>query len=156
MNKKYEYKTELVKGRNNAVYAAFPYDCFAEFGSRKAIPVKVSFDDNTYRMSLLPGGNKKHWLHIRKEIRQKIGKQDGDMVFITLEKDNEPRLIEIPEYLKWLFDDEPEMGVAFHKLPAFYQKFWINTIEETNNGETKVERINKLFNFLKSGGKTGV
>ncbi len=82
MLKKYEYETELIKGPHNHIYAGFPFDCSAEFGSRKTIRVKVSFGMD-------------------------------------------------------------------------YQKFWIQEIEGTKNEETKIERINKLFNFLRSGSKTG-
>lgn len=156
MGKKYEYKTELIKGSQNFVYVEFPFDCFTEFGSRKAIRVKVSFGDEEYKMSLLPGGKGNHWLNVRKEIRQKIGKQEGDSISITVEKDDSARVVDIPDYLQWLFDEEPEMGKAFQKLSLFYKKFWIQGIEETKNEETKVERINKLFDFLRSGGKMGI
>lgn len=147
--KKFEYEAILIKGPLNSVFAEFPFKVKEEFGTGKAVRVKVTFDANFYEMSLLPRGDGNHWLHVRKEIRQVIGKEEGDTVFITLEKDDSPRTIKIPDYLQWLFEDEPEMGKAFHKLSLFYKKFWISSIEEPKNEETKVERINKLFDFLK-------
>ena len=149
MAKRFEYKTILIKGPQNGVFADFPFNVHKEFGSRKSVRVKVSFDGEFYQMSLMPCGNGKHWLHLRKEIRQLIGKEEGDTVSVTVEKDDSPGTIEIPEYLQWLLDDEPEMNRAFQKLSLFYKKFWIGTIEETKNEDTKVERINRFFEYLR-------
>ena len=102
-----------------------------------------------YPMSLLPRGGGKHWMHVRKEIRNLIGKEEGDTVSMVVEKDDSERKINVPDYLQWLFDNEPEMNRAFQKLSPFYKKFWIGTIEETKKEETKVERINRLFEFLR-------
>ncbi len=150
MTKKFEYRTVLIKGVQNGIYAEFPFDAFTTFGTRRAVPVKVSFDGEVYQLSLLPRGEGKHWIYVRKEIREKIGKNEGDEVQITVEKDEAPKVVKkIPDYVEWLLDNEPEMKKAFESLSNFYKKYWIQFIEETKNEETKVERINKLFEFLR-------
>lgn len=149
MTKKFEYHTILIKGPQNGVFAEFPFDSFNEFGTRKPIPVKVLFDGKQVEMSLLPCGNNKHWLHVRKEIRIAIGKEEGDSVEITVEKNDSPKTIIIPDYLQWLLEDDPTMMRAFGKLPYSAKKFWIGAIEEMKNEDTKVERINRLFEYLK-------
>lgn len=148
MAKKFEYKTILIKGRQNGIYAEFPFNVKQEFGTGKAVHIKATFDGRTYQMSLLPRGGGKHWIHVRKEIRNLIGKEEGDSVSVVIEKDDSERSVDIPDYLQWLFDNEPEMKKTFQKLSPFYKKYWIGTIEETKKEETKVERINRLFEFL--------
>ncbi len=101
-----------------------------------------------FEMSLLPSGNGKHWLHIRKELKTAIGKDEGDTVNISLEKNNSLKSIEIPEYLQWLLENDMEMMNKFLKLPHSAKKFWIGHIEEPKNEDTKVERINRLFDYL--------
>lgn len=147
--KKFEYEAILIKGPLNSVYAEFPFNVKEEFGTGKAMRVNVSLDGNFFKMSLMPRGYGKHWMLIRKEILLAIGKEEGDTVFITLEKNDSPQTIKIPDYLQWLFEDDPEMGKEFQKLSLFYKKFWIGSINEPKNEETKVERINKLFDFLR-------
>lgn len=149
MTKKFEYRTILIKGGQNGIYAEFPFDVFKEFGTRKSVRVKASFEGKHYEMSLLPRGGGAHWLHVRKEIRQLIGKEEGDSVIVTIEKDDSPRTVKIPDYLQWLLDNEPVMKSEFQKLSPFYKKYWIGTIEEVKNEEIKVERINRLFRFLR-------
>lgn len=152
MTKKYEYKTTLINGPQNGIFAEFPYDVYTEFGTRKPVSVKVSFDGYNFEMSLLPRGKGKHWLHVRKQIRLLIGKDEGDTVNIAIEKDDSPRTVVIPDYLQWLLEDEAEMMRTFQKLSVFYKKYWIGTIEETKNEDTKVERIHRFFDFLRKNG----
>lgn len=54
MVKKFEYDTVLIKGPQLGVFTEFPFESAKEFGTRKAIRVKASFDGKMYRMSLLP------------------------------------------------------------------------------------------------------
>lgn len=153
MTRKYKYETILIKGTQNGVYAEFPFDSVKEFGSRRPIRAKVTFDEQEYFMSLLPNGKGGHWLHVKKDIRNKIGKEEGDSVIIRVEKDDSPREVEIPEYLKWLFDDEPAMAKYFNKTPYSSKKFWIEYINEPKNDDIKVERINRLFEYLRQNYK---
>ncbi len=155
MAKKFEYKTVLILGSQNGIFIEFPFDCFAEFGSRKSVRVKLTIEGEVYDRSLMPCGNGSHWIQLRKDMCMEIGKGEGDTVFVSLEKNDSPRTVVIPDYLQWLLDDEPYIKIAFQKLSFFNKNFWIQGIEETKNEETKIERINKLFDFLRSGGKSG-
>lgn len=155
MTKKFEYKTVLILGTQNGIFIEFPYDCFTEFGTRKAVRVNVSVEGKIHDRTLMPRGNGSHWIQLRKDFCLDIGKWEGDTVSVSVEKNDSPRSVKIPDYLQWLFDDEPEMKVAFQKMSYFNKNFWISGIEETKNEETKIERINKLFDFLRSGGKSG-
>jgi hypothetical protein len=148
MSRKFEYKTILIKGPQNGIFAEFPFDGVKEFGTRKPVPVKVFIDGRMVEMSLLPCGNGKHWLNIKKELRTAIEKDEGDTVTISLEKNNSLKAIEIPEYLQWLLENEVDLMKKFQKLPYSAKKFWIWHIEEPKNEDTKVERINRFFEYL--------
>ncbi len=149
MAKKFEYKTILLKGSQNYIYVDFPFDGVAEFATRKAVRVKVTIDNFPYEMSLLPGGKGKHWLHVKKVIREEIGKEEGDTVLITVEKDESPKKIDVPEYLQWLLENDREMEKKFRKMPYSAKKFWTDHVSEAKSDDTKVERINHLFDFLR-------
>ena len=130
MAKKFEYETILIKGPQNGIFAEFPFESAKEFGTRKAIRVKVVFDGKTYFMSLLPNGNGTHWLHVKKDIRLANGKEEGDSVKISVEKDESPKTLKIPEYLQWLLENDSEMMKAFQKLSFSAKNFWIGFISE--------------------------
>jgi len=148
MAKKFSYKTILAKGPMNGIYAEFPFDSRKEFNTRKHVWCKVILDGNSYPMNLLPNGKGGHWLHIKKEIRDTIGKHEGDTVHIELERDIQSRQIQIPDYLQWLLDNDEQMAKFFNSLPFSGKKFWIAHIEESKNEDTKVDRINRFFEYL--------
>ena len=132
----------------NGIYAEFPFDSRKEFGTKKHVWCKVTFEGQSYSMNLLPNGRGGHWLHLKKDIRDTIGKHEGDNVHIELEQDKRPINIDIPEYLKWLLDNDQQMAKYFEKLPVSGKKFWIAHIEEPKNEDTKVERVNRFFEYL--------
>jgi hypothetical protein len=148
MAKKFEYKTILIRGPQLGVFAEFPFESAIEFGTRKAVPVKATFDGKMYRMNLLPHGNGTHWLHLKQEIREAIGKTEGDSVHIIIEKDLARPEIKVPEYLQWLLEDDPKMMKAFQKLSYSAKKFWVGFIDEPKSEDGKVTRINRFFEFL--------
>ena len=156
MAKKFTYKTILILGPNKGVYAEFPFDSAKEFETRRAVRVRVEFEEKPYFMSLLPNGKGGHWLHVRKEIRKTIGKEEGDTIQVSVEKDNSPKTVEIPEYLQWLLYDDQIMTKYFEQLSFSAKKFWVGYIEEPKNDDSKVERINRLFEYLREhySGKT--
>ncbi len=149
MARKFTYETILINGPNKGVYAEFSFDSEKEFGTRGPVRVKVEFEGKPYSMSLLPNGKGGHWLHVRKEIRAAIIKEEGDTIKVSVEKDNSPKTVEVPEYLKWLLDDDLIMITYFERLPFSAKKFWVEYIQEPKNDDIKVKRINRLFEYLR-------
>lgn len=92
MDKKvYEFQAEIeaVPDKGGA-YIRFPYDIREEFG-RGRVKVQVTFDGEPYCGSIVNMGIKNddgsicYIIGIRKDIRNKIGKQPGDTVSVTVE-----------------------------------------------------------------------
>jgi len=69
----------------DGAYIEIPFDVKATFGKGR-VPVNATFDGFPYQGSLVKMGTPCHILGIRKDIRQQIGKQPGDTVFVTIEE----------------------------------------------------------------------
>lgn len=88
--KQYEYDTKIesAQGKGGA-YVAFPYDVRKEFGAGRA-KVYVEFDGEPYEGSVVnmgvknPDGSICYIIGIRKDIREKIGRQPGDLVHVMV------------------------------------------------------------------------
>jgi hypothetical protein len=91
------------------------------FGSKRP-KVKATFEGVPYRGILTRMGTERHLLIILKEIREQIGKTFGDEVTITVELDEEPRVIEVPAELKKAFKGEKEAKTFFDKLSYTHQR----------------------------------
>lgn len=93
MNDKiYEYQTIIHKVPNvNGAYVEFPYNIKEEFGKGR-VKVHVTFDGESYDGSIVNMGVKNddgtvcYIIGLRKDIREKIGKQPGDRVTITAQE----------------------------------------------------------------------
>ena len=91
MNEKiYEYEYLIYSaGDTGGAYVMFPYDIRKEFG-RGRVKVHATFDGEPYDGSIVNMGVKNedgsicYILGLRKDIREKIGKQPGDQVRVTV------------------------------------------------------------------------
>lgn len=90
MNKLYEFEAEIKKVPDiDGAYIEFPYDIREEFGKGR-VKVHATFDGEPYEGSIVNMGIKNadgsvcYIIGLRKEIRTKIGKQQGDCVKITI------------------------------------------------------------------------
>ncbi|MCI8860620.1 MAG: DUF1905 domain-containing protein [Lachnospiraceae bacterium] len=76
--------------KKGGAYIRFPYDIRTEFDKGR-VKANITFDDEPYCGSIVNMGVKNadgsvcYIIGIRKEIRNKIGKQPGDMVFVTVQ-----------------------------------------------------------------------
>ena len=87
MNPKvYEFEAEIIKVPDiNGAYIEIPFDVKAEFGKGR-VPVLATFDGEPYEGSLVKMKTPCHIIGIRKDIREKIGKQPGDMIKVTIKE----------------------------------------------------------------------
>jgi hypothetical protein len=92
MNKVYEFIAEIKKVPDiDGAYVEFPYDLKKEFGKGR-IKVHAEFDGEPYDGSIVNMGIKNedgsicYIIGIRKDIRQKIGKQAGEKIRVRIKE----------------------------------------------------------------------
>lgn len=86
----YEFQAQIepVPDKGGA-YVRFPYDIRKEFG-RGRVKAEITFDGEPYSGSIVNMGVKNedgsvcYIIGVRKDIREKIGKQPGDTVKVTI------------------------------------------------------------------------
>lgn len=86
MSKVYEFDAEIKKVPDiNGAYVEIPFDVRAEFGKGR-VPVHATFDGVSYEGSLVRMKTPCHIIGIRKDIREQIRKQPGDIIHVTLKE----------------------------------------------------------------------
>lgn len=86
----YEFQSQIepVPDKGGA-YVRFPYDIRKEFGKGR-VKAEITFDGEPYSGSIVNMGVKNtdgsicYIIGVRKDIREKIGKQPGDTVKVTV------------------------------------------------------------------------
>lgn len=84
MNKIYEFDAIIHKEPNhNGAFVEIPFDVKETFGKGRVL-VHATFDTVPYDGQVVKMGTPCHILGVRKDIRETINKQPGDMVHVTL------------------------------------------------------------------------
>ena len=145
MKMKYEFDAEIkrLEGKIQWSVFYFPESAAECFGSKGNIPVKITVDGHPFDHTLL-GSRNGHYLVYNEFIRRAVGKDMGDAVHVTLEKDDQPRVFAVPDYLETILKESGALE-AFMKQPDYLKREQVNKIELAKKEETKNNRIQKLI-----------
>ena len=147
--KTYNFDAKIKKHpQYNSAYIEFPYSVEKEFGIKGQVRVHVKFDDYPYRGSLAKMGRHCHCIGLNKEVRKAIAKEPGDVVRVTLQKDDASRIVEIPADLDVLFKKNKEAGILFNKLSYTHKKEYVEWITSAKKDETRRKRLEKTIEML--------
>jgi uncharacterized protein YdeI (YjbR/CyaY-like superfamily) len=94
-----------------------------------------------------------HILGVRKDIREAIGKQVGDVVNVTLEKDEEERIVDVPNELQKLLSKNSNARKFFDSLSYTNRKEYALWIRSAKKEETKAKRLSEIIPRLLAGKK---
>lgn len=139
--------------RGAGAFVLFPYDLERTFGTKGQVKVQCEFDGVSYRGSIVNMGNGP-CIGILKSIREQIGKQAGDSVHVRLWRDEEPRVVEIPEDLETALQNNPANREFFDKLSYSHKRDYVQWISEAKKAETRSARIEKMIEMLGRGVKS--
>lgn len=134
-------------------WVEIPFNVLDVYGAKGQVKVKATIDGHPYRGSLANMGTGCHVLGILKDIRKTIGKEPGDMVRVTLERDTEERKVEVPEDLAKALAENPEAKAVFDKFAYTPRKQYVNWITEAKKTETRSARVQKAIEKIKEGKK---
>lgn len=155
MPKQYKYTTYLFSHERGGVYAGFPFDGSKEFGKRGPVRVNCSIDSIELKCSLLPMGDGSHAIHVKKELRKMLGKEEGDEVELIIEQNLSPRMVVIPEDIQWLLDEDPELNEIFQKTAISYKEAIITYINQAKQPETRARRIVQMLERVRTRPRRG-
>ncbi|MGL5437265.1 MAG: DUF1905 domain-containing protein [Lachnospiraceae bacterium] len=137
-----EFKSTLLQNGNiDAGYIEIPFDVQKEYGSKR-VKVKALLNGVEYRGSILRMGMPCHILGIPKAIRSKMGVAFGDMIEVRLERDEEERVVTLPDDLKRQLNEKALL--AFQNLSYSRQRKYVLSIEDAKQEATRAKRIAKI------------
>jgi hypothetical protein len=148
-----KFKVKL-DGREIGAVAAItpPVDVPKIFGTRGRVPVCGTINGYPFRSSLMPMGGC-HMMPVNKTLREGAGVNAGDMVEVTMQRDEAPRTVEAPAMLKKVLGKNQAAKANWEKLPYTHKKEIATWIESAKQEETKVRRLAKAVRVLESGTK---
>jgi hypothetical protein len=125
----------------DAAFVSFPFDVLELFGTRGMVKVKATFDGHPYRGILSNMGGPHHVILVRKDVREAIGKRVGEIIEVTIRKDTEERVVEIPDDLEKLFVRNKNAYAFFQSLSYTNRKEYVQWITSARRSETRKNRL---------------
>ena len=138
----------IVVNEGGGAWVEVPEEVVAGLGGGGRIPVQATFDGVPYRGSIASMGGCKA-LGILKQIRTELGKEDGDPVLVTVERDDAERKIAVPDDLAAALDAAGARA-AFDRLSFSHRREHVNAIEEAKKPETRARRIAKTVEQVRT------
>ena len=126
-----------------------PFDAKERFGKARAT-VRGSVNGAEFRTTVAVYGGV-HLIGFNKDVRERAGIAIGDEVEVRLERDDEPRTVDIPPALAAALEEDGEAKAVFDGLSYTHRREYAEWIEEAKREETRVRRVAKAVEMLRDG-----
>jgi hypothetical protein len=143
-----KFKAELFLAGKTATGIRVPDKIVEGLGAGKRPPVKVTFNGYTYRTTIAPMCGE-YFIPVAAAIREASGAAAGDMLSITLELDEEPRTVEVPEVLAKELAKDKRAAAAYEKLSYSNKKEMARSITDAKAEDTRARRLAKAMESLR-------
>ena len=133
----------------NAAFVPVPFSVEEVFGKKGQVKIKALFDDKVeYRGSLAKMNSDCHILGLTQEVRNNLGKSFSDTVSVKLWEDKEKRIVEIPEDVQIVFNENLKAKELFEAMSYTHKKEYIRWIVEAKKPETRENRKVKMIEMI--------
>ena len=132
--------TTTIKMDGNNTGIEVPPEVIAALGSSKKPPVVITVAGYTYRntVAVMDG---RYMVSLSKANREAAGVMGGQTVEVTIELDETPRTIEMPEDLMAALAAKAGAKAMFDALSFSKRKEFVRQVEEAKTLETRARRI---------------
>lgn len=144
-----EFEATIVRLPGKIVWPVFYIPgSFAEaVGTKNRINVLAVVDGAEYRGTLLPSSNG-HYLVYSHAMRKHCVKEIGESLHVSLEVDDQPRELELPEDVAVALSGSEAAMVKFTSLPYYIRRDEINKINDAKTQPTREKRIRALLGMM--------
>lgn len=147
------FRVLLEKHENSeATGFTIPFDVPQTYGTRARVPVRGTINGFPYRGTIFPMGGKYIFV-VNRELRANANAKGGEMISVTMERDEAPRIITPPADLARALRANRAAQTAWDKLSYTHKKEHARAVEDAKRPETRVRRIEKAIATLAEGKK---
>lgn len=127
-----------------------PFDVPEVFGQRGRVAVRGTIDGVPFRSSVFRMGDAPYFMVVNRRMRDEGGLAAGQTVSVVMERDEEPRSVEVPPDLQVALQANPTAWEAWERLSFTHQREHVEAIVEAKREDTRARRIAKAIEQLSS------
>ena len=146
------FRALVERGEGSVCAITVDFDVEKTFGARGRVPVSGTLNGAPYRGSLFPMGGC-HFMVVNRHLREAAGVKGGETVPVTMQRDDEPRVITPPADFARALKGSKEAQATWGKLSYTHQREHVEHIEDAKRPETRQRRIEKSIQTLAAGRK---
>jgi Domain of unknown function (DUF1905)/Bacteriocin-protection, YdeI or OmpD-Associated len=139
------------EGVGTWTYLTVPFDVLAEYGVKGQVKVQGTINGAFFRGSLMPHGDGRHFLVVKKSLRDQARAAQGSVVKVRLDRDTDPRTVSLPRDLKQALAANPPAAAAFKAMPPSHKQEYLDYITEAKKDATRARRISVTIERLAAG-----
>jgi Bacteriocin-protection, YdeI or OmpD-Associated/Domain of unknown function (DUF1905) len=145
-----KFRTRVELGGKTATGFEVPADIVEALGAGKRPRVHVTINGHTYRSTVAVMGGR-YLLPLNAENRSAAGVAAGDEIDVVVEPDTQPREVEVPDDFANALNADAVARQAFERLSYSHKRQHVQAIQAAKKPETRVRRIEKALDMLRSG-----
>jgi hypothetical protein len=143
-----QFEAVIESASGGGAYVAVPAAVVEALGGGGRIPVRATFDGVAYAGSIASMGAGP-CLGVLKSIRTTLGKQPGQTVLVTVERDISERTVEVPDDFAEALR-QAGAREAFDALSFSHRREHVNAINEAKRPDTRQRRIARAVDMITS------
>jgi hypothetical protein len=116
----------------------------------KRFPVVATVNGYTWRTSVARMGGE-FLVGLNREVRDGAGVQAGDEVEVSVELDQAPREVDVPEALAAALASDAAAAAAFERMAFTHRKEYARWIAEAKRDETRERRVAQAVEMIRAG-----
>lgn len=125
-----------------------PFDAKQRYGKARA-PVRGTVNGAAFRTTVAVYSGV-HLIGLNKEVRERAGVEIGDEVTVELERDDEPREVDVPPELEQALSANSVARAAFDGLSYTHRRQYAEWIGEGKRPDTRQRRAARALEMLES------
>lgn len=147
---KIEFEAELKPAgpKGGSAYVDVPERAAEVFGSKARTSVRGTIGGFSFRSSVFPRGDGSFYMAVNREMRAAAGVEAGDLVPMTLERDDAPRVLDVPADLRDALEGHAAAHSAWEAMSYSHRKEYVDWILEAKRDETRRRRIEKTASMV--------
>jgi hypothetical protein len=103
-----------------------------------------------FQCALMPKGDGSHFINVNKKLREKLKLKLGDVVAVSLRKDESPYGLPMPEEMQELLELDDDGNRLFHDLTPGKQRTLLYIVGSAKTSETRLKRAVVVIDHLKA------
>lgn len=152
MAETHRFKAELEAARAGGAIVRIPTEIAAALGGLKQMRVVGTVNGVPYQSSTMPYGGRGLFMGVHKATREATGAAIGDRVEVVVQRDERPRVLDIPPELEAAFVAEPALRDRFEALSFSRRRDIAGPISEAKRPETRAARLERALATLRGRG----